>query len=699
MRERHAEQPASSGVTNSAVGAQATVLQVGSVHGDVHLGAVPPAPTVPRQLPRPGPALIGRADELARLDASLANGGIALLTGMAGVGKTAMAVDWAHRASAGFPGGQLFVDLRGYGPDEPLDAHEVLAGFLRALGFAHPEELTTTGERAAAYRTRTAGRRMLIVLDNARRAEQVRPLLPGGQDSVVIVTCRSDLLGLAVHHSVVALRIEPLGDSDALAVLDEALGERTVADPDGARHLARHCAGLPLALRIAGTQTATLPGAGLTEVVGVLDEVDSPLDALGVDEDDGTALRTVFSWSYQGLSDGEARAFRTLGTHPGPYVDPYVMAAATGGTPVRSAAVLRTLAGRHLVTETEPGRFMAHDLLRAYARELGHPERTVVLTRLYNYYLDVADRADDIVSPLRFRPEPVAPSGPSPSFADREAALAWLDAALPVVVDLCTSSDDRHDDRRWRLAYAIRGYFYLTKRLDAWITTHTAALAATIRLGDPWAEALTRTNLGMALVTADRLEEGNAHYHTTYDLFVRLGDDRGRAGALANIAAVLRRRGALDAALRNQREALTYYRRAEARRHICITLRSMASVETDLGRYADAVRHLEEAISIAIELDLHLETAQAYNALGVTHNRAGEPKRAEAAHRIAADLSRLAGSRHQEATSYRRLGTAALAAGDRQMARRWWVLAARIFEEIGAREARKVIADLAALDG
>src|SRR3569833_2283610 len=342
MSEERPERPAFPDVTNQAVGARGPVFQVGSVHGDVHLGAVsgpPTPPAVPRQILVPVCGLVGRADELARQDDRLAGGGIARLTGMAGVGKTALAVNWARRARAGFPGGQLYVDLRGYGPDRPLDAHDVLAGFLRALGFALPA-----------------------------------------------------------------------------------------------------------------------PGA-----------------------------------------------------HPRPRVDPYARAAATDGTPASSTAVLRALTARHLVTETESGSFVTHDLVRAYARELGRDERDEVLSRLYDYYLDTADRADDLVSPLRFRPARAVPPGPGPAFPDREAALAWLDAALPVVVALCTSGGEGYDDRRWRLAYAVRGYLYLTKRLDAWMTSHAAALAAAVRLGDRRAEALPRTNLGMAFVAADRLDEADEH--------------------------------------------------------------------------------------------------------------------------------------------------------------------------------------------
>lgn len=693
--------PPPSRVDNKVDVGYGPVVQAGVIHGGVHLhtpASARPTPLPPQQVPPDGGPLVGRAHELDALDSALSAGGIALVTGMAGIGKTALAVHWARRVREKFPDGQLYVDLQGFGPDEPLPAHDVLAAFLRALGQDHPDELTTTAERAAAFRTLTTGRRVLVVLDNASRVEQVRPLLPGGQDCAAIITSRAALTGLGVHHQLLSLPLRRLGEADALALLGAALGDRAQVDPGRTRALARYCDGLPLALRIAAGRAAE-SGSEAAAFLGGSSGPHARLDFLDAGNDGASALRTVFSWSYRALSGPAAQAFRVLGVHPGHRIDVFAMAAATGTTRDKAAAALLTLVRGHLLTESGPGLFAAHDLLRAYAGELCAPERDTVLTRLYDYYLPVADRADDLVAPLRFRVPLDRPGMPGPELPDPPAALAWLDSALPTLMALCTSDNEGYDDRRWRLAHAVRGYLYFTKRLDAWITTHEAALRAALRLADPQAEALTRTNLGMALVAAGRLAEAEEHYVRAHGLFLRLGDERGRAGASANIASVLRRRGALAEALAKQREALTYYRRVASDRHVCITLRTMASVETDLGRFAEAVAHAEEAIGIAVRLQLHLEAAQGFNSLGILRLRMGEAARAERAHGQAVSHSRAAGSAHQEATSLRRLGTAALASGDRVRAARWWALALRLFRDIGAAEAEQVASDLASLTG
>ena len=698
MSEHDAPIPHLSRTHNRIDGAHGSVVQAGAIHGDVHVQSAVSPRQPPRQLPLSGGSLLGRADELARLDASLPHDGVAVITGMAGIGKTALAVHWAHRASARFPDGQLYVDLQGFGPAEPLDAHDVLAGFLRALGHAQPDEITSTAERAAAFRSLSADRRLLIVLDNVRRVTQIRPLLPGGRDCAVVITSRTSLPGLAVHNPVVAFQLHRLSEADGLSLLGEALGGHPAAVQENAYALARYCAGLPLALRIAGTLVAE-SGPGDLGHFGEPLATGPSLTFLDAGEDDVSALRTVFSWSYRVLSEKESLAFRVLGAHPGPGIDRHALIAATEATADETGSALRALVRGHLVTETGPGLFGTHDLLREYARELCAPERELILNRLYDFYTDVADRADDIVSPMRFRLPRPRPPRPEPLLPDLPAALSWLDATLPTLVALCTTGGEQHDDQRWRLAYALRGYFYFTKRLDAWAATHDAALQATLRLRDVQAEALTRSNLGMALVFTGRLAEAEAQHRSAHELFTQLGDEHGQAGALANLASVLRRRGALGEALSNQQRALAFYRRSDAGRHICITLRSMASVETDLHRFTDALAHLKEAIDISVRLRLHLEAAQALNSLGIMCLRMGEASKALEAHSEAADHSRSAGSVHQEATSHRRLGRAALSTGDRARAATCWALAVRLFHEIGSEEAESVASDLASLRG
>ncbi|GAA1025326.1 MULTISPECIES: ATP-binding protein [Amycolatopsis] len=673
--------------------ADGDVVQVGILNGDINLSHRRP---VPRQLPPLHGPLFGRDDHLARLDDTVSHGRVAVLTGMAGIGKTALAVAWAHRAASAFPDGQLFVNLRGHSLEAPVDPHEVLARFLRALGQPRPDNLAGTDERAAAFRTLTSGYRMLVVLDNVATVAQIRPLIPGSRTCAVIVTSRTDLHGLALHHSTASLRLERLTGTDAAAILEHAIGARATRDPAGRDSLARHCSGLPLALRIAGTRAASTPGSDLRAANEELADAGT-LDFLDVGDDESSALRTVFSWSYRRLSAIEKQAFRAFGVHPGPSIDAYALATALDRDHAAAVDALRMLAGKHLVTRAAGGHFAMHDLLRAYAAELGAAEHTTVLARLYDYYLDVADRADDIVSSLRYRLTREHPPRPAPALTDRFTALIWLGAELPTLTALCARDDPVHDDCRWRLAYAIRGYLYLTKQHDAWLRTHTAALTAATRLADGRAEGFTRNNLGMALVATGRLAAAEINFTIAHRLFERSGDDHNRVSSLANLASVYRRRGRLDDALRNLREALAYYRLTGYTRHACITLRSIASVETDLGRFSDAIAHVQEAASIALGLGLELEAAQAFNSLGVTYTRTGDIVHAQIAHHVALHYSCLTDSTHQRATSLRRLGQAAIAEGDRRRARQWLSSALKLFRDIGAAEAETVAAELARL--
>ncbi|OXM45234.1 ATP-binding protein [Amycolatopsis alba] len=668
-------------VSNHVDTVHGTVVQIGSVHGGLHLGQ---APMPPRQLPLPGSRLIGRRPQLAELE-KIANGGIVLLTGMAGVGKTALAVRWARDSIAQFPDGQLYVDLRGYGPGGPLDPHDVLGEFLRAFGWVHADQAVTTSERIGAFRTLTAERRLLVLLDNASSISQILPLLPGGNACTVLVTSRAVLTELAVHHEVSTLRVKPLTEAQGSELLTDTVAGSKVADRT---KLLRACGGLPLAIRIAGVRLAARPGVPADQ------DLLSFLDAGG---GESSAVRKIFSWSYRGLTEDEAAAFRVLGVHPGNQIEPSALAAAVDRPLSDGADLLQALARANLMFETSPNRYETHDLLRAYAAELASDDRIATLTRLYDFYLRVADYADDLVSPLRFRIERRQPPLYGPLFADRVAALSWLDANLPTLTALCGPGDHVHDEYRWRMAFAVRGYFYFTKRLDVWVATHTCAVAATERLGDRWAEATTRTNLGMALVIKDDLEAAESHYRFALGVFTELGDSRSQAGSFANLAAVLRRRGELQEALRHQHEALTHYRRIGAGRHVAITLRVMASVETDLQLFSQARRHVEEAIDLALGHELHFEAAQAFNSLGIIQLRKGELVGAEIAHRTAVGYSILAASKHEEATTYHRLGVLARADGDSDRAKHWWHSAARLFREIGSASADIVAADLAAM--
>ncbi|GAA1294530.1 tetratricopeptide repeat protein [Saccharothrix xinjiangensis] len=667
------------------------VVQAGAIGGDVHLThtapAVPAHREVPRQLPLPAASLVGRDRHLAWLDARLRLGGIALLTGTAGVGKTALAVRWAHVAAERFPDGQLYTDLHGYGPDRPRSPFEVLAGLLRALGHQRPERLRTLDERAATFRTWTAGARLLLVIDNVHSAEQVAPLLPGDPRCAVLLTSRSALRALPVDYPVATLTLPRLSEPEGTAVLAPASDP---ADPR-VRELVRRCAGLPLALRIAGSRLARRPWIGVTGepwALRVMDGGDGPR----------SGLRAVFSWSCAELPDTEAAAFRLFGVHPGP-LDVAAVAAALLIPAPSAAGALEALADAHLVEETAPGRFEAHALLRDYAAELAADDRARLLRRLFSYYTAAADRADDALTPGRFRPSLPGPVPPVPDFPDPPSALRWIDRALPSLIALCAVDEPAVDGARWRLAFALRGFFYTTKRLDAWIDTHTAALAAARRAGDALAQAMTHNNLGMALVEAGRLDEAAAHYTTAEQLFADLGDDTGRAHSRLNAASVLRRRGRLHEAAGHQREALAYYRSVPLPRNTGIALRALSRTETQLDHFDEAIAHADEAVAVAVALELHLDAAQAASSLGDAHAAAGNQALAEVAHHLALHYSRLAGSSHEEATALRRLADTALAGGDRPVAISRYRAALELYRRTEAPDAVMVAQRLMALEG
>ncbi|WP_410667627.1 tetratricopeptide repeat protein [Amycolatopsis sp. cmx-4-68] len=658
----------------------------------------------PRQIPAGSGSLTGREQQVARLDALLGQAelgqpNVAVISGTAGVGKTALAVHWAHRAAEHFPDGQLYLDLHGYGIEPPLSPAEALAHLLRSLGVDRPELLGNADERANRYRTLVSRLKLLILLDNARDVAQVRPLLPGGGATTVLVTSRHQLGGLGVHHAVERVPLSPLDLGDAVELLRTIIGERVESEPGAARSLVALCSNLPLALRVAAEPAATRPGLRLRDLVERLTDERTRLILLGSGDPHST-VRTVFSWSYQALDGLGAATFRALGVHPGHTFDIHAVAATTKRSSAEANAAMQVLIDAGLATEPEPGRFSMHDLLRVYAGEVAGEnadERQDSLQRLFDHYLHTSEHADRVLTPHRLR----IPLDGDPDLglpiADAVTARKWFDDELGNLVALCRVGDPGFDARRWQLAFVLRGYFYLTKQLDAWIDTHTNALVACVRLGDHRGEAVTRNNLGMALVAAGRLDEAMSHYWEAERLFTAEGDEHGVSNALANQATVLRRRGSYEEALRHQRRALEHYRRSGAKRNTGITLRSMARVHVDAGQFGQAVQHADEAVEVALGLDQDLDIAQAFNVLGMAHHRAGQPTLAEIATRQAIDFGRRCGSRHEEARAAHRLGTLAAEAGETGDARRWLSVALELYRGLGSADADRVAAELAAL--
>jgi DNA-binding SARP family transcriptional activator len=398
---------------------------------------------VPRELPCGIRDFTGRETELAALSGLLDQQAsedapptmvISAIGGTAGVGKTALALHWAHQMTDRFPDGQLYVNLRGYDPGQPMPATDALAGFLRAFGVPGPDIPAEEDERAARYRSLLAGKRVLVVLDNAGDAGQVRPLLPGTPGCAVMVTSRDALAGLIARDGAARLDLDLLPLADAVSLLRALIGSRVDADPQAATALATRCCRLPLALRVAAELAAARPQIPLADLSGELADQQQRLDVLDVGGDPRTAVRAVFSWSYRHLDPEAARAFRLAGLHPGADFDPCAVAALTATTAAQSRRLLEVLARGHLVQPTGAGRYGMHDLLRAYAAEQAcaidtGQQRQAALTGLLDYYSHAAAGAMDALHPAerQRRPQPPAPARPVPPPPPRpQRGTGWM---------------------------------------------------------------------------------------------------------------------------------------------------------------------------------------------------------------------------------------------------------------------------------
>lgn len=363
------------------------------------------ARVTPAQLPGDVDQFTGRKQELAILDRLIevteqtneeveesTAVRIGVITGTAGVGKTALTLRWAHRIRSRYPDGQLYVNLRGYDPDRPMSAEDALAGFLRALGLPEQEIPLEVEERAAAYRSLLAERRVLVVLDNAATVDQVRPLLPGTASCFVLVTSRDFLAGLVARYGARRLNLDLLPPEDAVTLLQALIGQRIHAEPEAAATLVEQCVRLPLALRVTAELAAARPDVTIAELVTELGDEPQRLELLDAGGDPRTAVRAVFSWSYQHLPVDVARMFRLIGLHTGPYLDPYAAAALANVSLPRAQQLLDVLTRAHLIQRTRFKRYSMHDLLRAYATYLAteeefEQEQHAALTRLFDYYL------------------------------------------------------------------------------------------------------------------------------------------------------------------------------------------------------------------------------------------------------------------------------------------------------------------------
>src|SRR5215469_11991229 len=457
-----------------------------------------PMVVVPAQLPPAAAAFAGRKAELASLDALLPGAAeaspgtatISAVSGTAGVGKTTLAVQWAHRIAGRFPDGQLYVNLRGFGPDgTPTDPAEAVRGFLDALGAPAARIPPGLAGQTALYRSLLRGKRVLVVLDNARDAGQVRPLLPGSPGCLVIVTSRSDLAGLVAAEGAYPLSLDLLTTPEASDLLARRLGEARVAsEPEAVGEIIDRCARLPLALSIAAARAAARPGFPLAAIAAELCAANGTLDPFG-GADLVTDVRAVFSWSCQALSDDAARLFRLLGLHPGPGITTAAAASLVGLPSDQAHRLLTELTRANLVLEYIPGRYSLHDLLRAYATELAgchdnEERRGAALHRILDHYLHTAYTAAALLHPHRdlIAIAPAQPGVITPHLTDTKAALTWFAAEHRTLLAAnALALRCGFDAHTWQLAWAMDDFLARGCHWPDQYTVHHNALCAAER--------------------------------------------------------------------------------------------------------------------------------------------------------------------------------------------------------------------------
>jgi tetratricopeptide (TPR) repeat protein/transcriptional regulator with XRE-family HTH domain len=614
---------------------------------------------LPRQLPAAVSSFTGREAELGALTGLLEprSGSrapalvISAIGGTAGVGKTALAIQWAHEVAERFPDGQLYVNLRGYDPDQPVTAEDALAGFLHALGVPGQEIPDGTEQRSGLYRSRLAGRRILVVLDNACDGDQVRPLLPGDPGCAAVVTSRDQLAGLVAADGARRLDLTVLPLDDAVALLRSLIGGRADDEPQALAELAGLCARLPLALRIAAELAAARPDASLRELVTELQQ--SQLDVLDAGEDRAD-VRAVFSWSVRQLPADAAQAFALTGLHPGSDFDLYAVAALTGTTTGQARRILARLQRASLIQSAGPGRYGLHDLLRAYAREQAvaaehggardtDSSSRSALTRLFDYYLATVAAAMDIVFPAEasYRPRPSPPGVTVPEMRGEAAARAWLDserANLVAVVVHCTNHGwPRHATN---LASTLSRYLIDGSHVPEGQTIYDHALQAARHSGDLVAEADALGNLAGVSFIRGHVRESIGPYMAALERYRQCGIRSSEAETLHNLGAAQYQLHDCPAAVAYFRESVNAWQDAGDSLGVARALTLLAGAEIRMDQHDDAAEHLQLALPVLRKAKDQPFEASALGWLGGLTSRRGRLAAAVAFHEQALAIYR-----------------------------------------------------------
>ncbi|MBC2904687.1 tetratricopeptide repeat protein [Streptomyces sp. PSKA01] len=643
-----------------------------------------PAMARPAQLPADSAFFTGRQAELDLLHDLLPDaerGGtapsITVIGGVPGVGKTTLALHFAHQVSDRFPDGQLFVDLNGFGADGPaMDPEEALHGFLTALGVSLVSLPSARGARTALLRTLLARLRVLIVLDNARDENQVRPLLPAAPGCMAIVTSRNQLHGLVTMEGVQALNLDVPPVSEGREVLTRRLGAIRVRDePQAVEEIISSCARLPLALAIAAARATLHPGFSLRSLADEMRATKSSLDAWS-GTDDTADVRTVFSWSYQALTPPAARLFRLLALHPGPDVSTAAAASLAGLLPSTTRRLLTELTRTRMINETRVGRFVFHDLLKTYARELTQQHETNELRdeasrRMYNHYLHTASAGDPRLGhDVHNITEPSDPVTPE-RFVGLDEMMRWY-CTEERVLQACLRQEAETglDSYACQLAWPLYSYLTTQGRSFEAIAVLSVALAAAERGADSAEQSRLHRAMAASLGRMHQHEEAFQHLDTA-EALVRAQDVE-RARVHLEFAALPHNAGQDYAALLRSLEALRLAEQSQDRLLEAESCNAVGWSLTLLGRHLEALPYCRRSVECFRPLDVPQHEAYAWASLGHVRHHLRDYEAAVDCYRTALDLMTETGDAYTAVGTLLRLGDTHLHAGDRETARAVW---------------------------
>ncbi|MEW2384898.1 BTAD domain-containing putative transcriptional regulator [Micromonospora sp. NPDC047707] len=652
--------------------------------------AVPPGPA---ELPAEPAGFVGRRAELARLDAAVDEGGARTLAlvGPAGVGKTALALRFAYARLRRRPAAHLYADLRG-GAD-PVAPAAVLERFLRALGVPGDAVPADVEERAARYRSELAGRPVLVLLDNAASSSQIRPLLPGAGDNVVLITSRRRLDGLVATQGATQLVLAPLAESDAHDLLRQGLAPEASNERADLRRVAELCDRLPLALRIAAARLGA-PGGG----AALAGQLAAEGDRIGLLTAEDVSVRAALQVSLAALDGPSRRMFHLLGLHPGRLPSTDACAALAGLPLAATRDLLDNLAVFHLV-QALGDRHQMHDLVRLFAAEGAAADpaaASAALERVLTFYRDATAAADRVLRPAE-RPN-FDTTEAAMRFADLPAALAWLDAEADNLVAAVERAETEHPRLAWQIAAAMYGWLFRRHQRDHWVDLYSRGVRAARQVGDHRGEALLSGRLAIPLSLLGRHDEAAGHCTRAYELRVAGGDRLGAATALLNLAAIENNAGRPAEAIRRLTQAEEQSRSLPDAGHLrTLVASNLGEAHQLAGRFAPSVEHYRTALALAEAHCGDRDVAEILVGLARTHRRAGEPREALRLGERAVARARQAGDVLIEAEAREEVGRAHLARGEHGRALTELATALEIYREKGHRSTADLARQVAGL--